>query len=391
MNMMASATTATQKLLTSLDPRRAQDMMREILAEAGVTVGGDKPWDLQVHDDRVWARLLRDGTLGAGEAYEEGWWDTPALDQFVDRVMRINLGDTLRENWMIVAQAVRARIFNLQSMSRSFGNGQHHYDIGNDLYEPMLGGRLLYTCAYWQGAKSLDEAQDAKLDLVCKKVGLQPGMRVLDLGCGWAGFASFAAERYKVQVTGFTVSREQVKWADDHYGHLPIDIRLDDYRNATGSYDAVVSIGLMEHVGVKNYRGYMELVDRVLAPGGVAFVHTIGGNRPRTHIDPWFDKYIFPNSNLPTLSQLAAAMETLLVVEDVHNIGEDYDLTLMAWFKNFEAAWPSLRAKYGDAFYRRWKYYLLTCAGAFRSRSQQLFQIVMTRPGTSAPRGRRGF
>ena len=382
--------TATQKLLSSLDPRRAQELCRDLLASAGVTVNGDKPWDVQVHDERVWSRILRDGTLGAGEAYMEGWWDAPALDQFIDRVMRIRLGETLRENWMIVAHAVRARLLNLQSITRSFDNGQQHYDIGNDLYEAMLGGRLLYTCAYWPNAKTLDEAQDAKLDLVCRKVGLKPGMRVLDLGCGWGGFAAFAAERYQVNVTGFTVSQEQVKWARDHYSHLPVDIRLDDYRNATGIYDAVVSIGLMEHVGWKNYRSYMELVDRLLAPGGVAFVHTIAANRPRAHLDPWFDKYIFPNAVLPTLARLTAAMEDLFVAEDVHNIGEDYDLTLMAWWHKFDAAWPTLRAAYGDAFYRRWKYYLLVCAGAFRSRAQQLFQIVMTRPGTPAPRGRRG-
>jgi cyclopropane-fatty-acyl-phospholipid synthase len=381
---------ATQKLLSSLDPRRAQDVCRDLLASAGVTVGGDQPWDLQVHDDRVWSRVLRDGTLGAGEAYMEGWWDAPALDQLIDRVMRVRLGDTLRENWTIVAHAVRARILNLQSITRSFDNGHRHYDIGNDLYEAMLGGRLLYTCAYWPNAKTLEEAQDAKLDLVCRKIGLAPGMRVLDLGCGWGGFAAFAAERYQVSVTGFTVAQEQVKWARDHYAHLPIDIRLDDYRNATGTYDAVVSIGLMEHVGWKNYRGYMELVDRLLAPGGAAFIHTIAGNRPRAHLDPWFDKYIFPNAVLPTLARLTAAMEGLFVPEDVHNIGEDYDLTLMAWWQKFDAAWPTLRAAYGDAFYRRWKYYLLASAGAFRARAQQLFQIVMTRPGTPAPRGRRG-
>jgi cyclopropane-fatty-acyl-phospholipid synthase len=381
---------AAQKLFSTFDPRRAQDICRELLASADITVGGDRPWDMQVHDDRLWTRILRDGTLGVGEAYEEGWWDTRALDQFSDRVLRMRLGDTLRENWMIVAHVVRARLLNMQSITRSFHNGQRHYDIGNDLYEAMLCRRLLYTCAYWPGATTLDEAQEAKLDLVCRKVGLKPGMRVLDLGCGWGGFAAFAAERYQVSVTGFTVSQEQVRWAREHYAHLPVDIRLDDYRNATGTYDAVVSIGIMEHVGWKNYRGYMELADRLLAPNGVAFVHTIAGNQPRTHLDPWFDKYIFPNAVLPTLPRLTAAMEGLFICEDVHNIGEDYDLTLMAWWKNFDAAWPRLRAAYGDAFYRRWKYYLLVSAGAFRSRSQQLFQIVMTRPGTRAPRGRRG-
>jgi cyclopropane-fatty-acyl-phospholipid synthase len=387
-------TTATRKLLSSLDPRpdprRAQDLFVELLARADVQVGGSRPWDLQVHDERLWTRLLRDGTLGAGEAYVDGWWDAPALDQFMDHLLRARFDETLRENWTLVAQAVRARVLNLQSITRSFDNGQHHYDIGNDLYEAMLGGRLLYTCAYWHDATTLDQAQDAKLDLVCRKIGLGAGMRVLDLGCGWGGFAAFAAERYGVTVTGYTVSQEQVRWAKDHYPQLPIDIRLDDYRNATGTFDAVVSIGLMEHVGWKNYRGYMQLVDRLLAPGGVAFVHTIAANTPRSHIEPWFDKYIFPNAVLPTLARLASAMEGILIPEDVHNIGEDYDRTLMAWWHNFDAAWPTLRARYGDTFYRRWKYYLLACAGAFRARSQQLFQIVMTRPGTPAPPGRRG-
>ena len=382
--------TATQKLLSSLDPRRAHEVCRDLLASAGITIGGDKPWDIQIHDDRVWARVLRDGTLGAGEAYMEGWWDTPALDQLIDRVMRVRLGETLQKNWMIVAHAIRARVLNLQSITRSFDNGHRHYDIGNDLYEAMLGGRLLYTCAYWPNATTLDEAQDAKLDLVCRKIGLAPGMRVLDLGCGWGGFAAFAAERYHVTVTGFTVAQEQVKWANDHYPHLPVDIRLDDYRNATGTYDAVVSIGLMEHVGWKNYRGYMELVDRCLARDGVAFVHTIGGNRPRAQIDPWFDRYIFPNAVLPTLARIVVAMEGVFVPEDIHNIGEDYDRTLMAWWQNFDRAWPRLRDRYGEPFYRMWKFYLLGSAGAFRSRRQQLFQIVMTRSGTKAPPGRRG-
>jgi cyclopropane-fatty-acyl-phospholipid synthase len=215
-------------------------------------------------------------------------------------------------------------------------------------------------------------------------------MRVLDLGCGWGGFAAFAAERHGVEVVGYTVSEAQVAWARAKYAHLPITIRLDDYRRASGRFDAVVSIGLMEHVGPKNYRGYMELVDRCLAPGGVAFVHTIGGNRARPHLDPWFDKYVFPNAVLPTLSQLVTAMEGIFIPEDVHNIGADYDPTLMAWWENFDAAWPRLKARYDERFYRIWKYYLLASAGAFRARSQQLFQIVMTRPGTPPPPGRRG-
>lgn len=385
------STTATAKLLSSFDARRARDVCVELLAAAGITVNGSEPWDVTIHDERVWSRILRDGTLGGGEAYVEGWWDSRALDQTIHRLQALKVVDALRDNWMIVPHVLKARMLNLQAVRRAFGNGQAHYDIGNDLYEAMLDRRMLYTCALWStGARTLDEAQEAKLELVCKKVGLRPGMRVLDLGCGWGGFAAYAAEHHGVEVVGLTVSREQVRFAAERYAHLPIDIRLDDYRNARGSFDAVVSIGLLEHVGPKNYRGYMEVVDRCLAPGGVAFVHTIAGNRARGQIDPWFDKYIFPNSALPSLVQLAAAMEGIFIAEDVHNIGEDYDPTLMAWFERFDAAWPELRGRYDDKFYRMWKFYLLASAGSFRARAQQLLQIVMTRRGTRAPAGRRG-
>ena len=385
-----TAAAATRKLLSSLAPARARALCVELLARAGITVGGPAPWDVQIRDERVWSRVLRDGTLGAGEAYVEGWWDSQALDQTIERLQRIGGVDALRDNWRLVPHLLKARVLNLQSLRRASGSVQHHYDIGNDLYEAMLDRRMLYTCALWStGARTLEEAQEAKLALVCKKIGLRPGMRVLDLGCGWAGFAAYAAER-GAEVVGLTISHEQVRFAKERYAHLPIDIRLDDYRNASGSYDAVVSIGIMEHVGPKNYRGYMELADRCLAPGGVAFIHTIGSNRARGNMDPWFDRYIFPNSALPSLAQLVTAMEGIFIPEDIHNIGEDYDPTLMAWYERFDAAWPALRARYGERFYRMWKFYLLSTAGSFRARAQQLFQIVMTRPGTRAPTGRRG-
>ncbi|MBA2541987.1 MAG: cyclopropane fatty acyl phospholipid synthase [Deltaproteobacteria bacterium] len=383
--------TATSKLFSSFDSQRARDVCVDMLASAGITVGGSQPWDITVRDERLWTRILRDGTLGGGEAYVEGWWDSAAVDQTIERLQRIKGIDALRDNWKILPHLIKARVFNLQTIRRAFGNGQRHYDIGNDLYEAMLDRRMLYTCALWStGAKTLEEAQDAKLALVCTKLDLRPGMRVLDLGCGWGGFAAYAAERHGVEVVGLTVSKEQVRYAKENYQQLPVDIRLDDYRNATGTYDAVVSVGLMEHVGPKNYRGYMELVDRCLAKDGVAFVHTIGGNRARAHIDPWFDKYVFPGATLPSLAQLVTAMEGILIPEDIHNIGEEYDPTLMAWFERFDAAWPQLRGRYDDRFYRMWKFYLLASAGSFRARAQQLFQIVMTRRGTRAPAGRRG-
>jgi cyclopropane-fatty-acyl-phospholipid synthase len=380
MNMIS---TAANRIISAFDEKRAHQLIRDLLASAGVTVGGDAPWDIQVHDERMYARVLRDGSLGAGESYMAGWWDCAALDQMMDRLFRSRVDERVQDSWPLVAHALRSRLLNLQA-TRAFEVAERHYDIGNDLYEAMLDSRMLYTCAYWKGAESLEQAQEAKLALSGDKIGLRPGLRILDLGCGWGGFAAWAAER-GATVVALTVSREQVAWARERWAHLPIEVRLDDYRNATGTYDAVVSIGLMEHVGPKNYRAYMELVSRCLAPGGVAFVHTIGGNRSRGHIDPWFQKYIFPNAVMPSLGLLGTAMEDLLVPEDLHNIGEHYDRTLMAWWERFDAAWPALRARYGDTFYRMWKYYLLTSAGGFRSRQLQLYQLVATPLGTPQP------
>jgi cyclopropane-fatty-acyl-phospholipid synthase len=374
-----------RRLLSAFDDRRAAEAMRELLQRAGVTVGGSEPWDIQIHDERVYARALRDGTLGVGESYVEGWWDCQAIDQMFERITRAQLDVVLSESWVLLANAVKARVLNLQAR-RAFEVGQRHYDIGNDLYRAMLGPRMVYTCAYWKNADNLDAAQEAKLDLVCRKIGARPGMRILDLGCGWGGFAAYAAEAYGATVVGYTVSREQWAWAQERHAKLPVEIRLDDYRKATGRYDAVVSIGLMEHVGPKNHRAYMELAARCLTPGGVILIHTIGGQEPRAQIDPWYHKYIFPNAVIPTLGQLTAAMDEILVTEDVHNIGPDYDRTLMAWWENFERAWPALRERYGETFYRMWKFYLMTSAAQFRARALNLFQIAATTLGTAQPK-----
>jgi cyclopropane-fatty-acyl-phospholipid synthase len=283
--------------------------------------------------------------------------------------------------------ALRSRLLNLQSPAMAYEVGEQHYDLGNDLYQAMLDKRLNYTCGYWANASTLDEAQEAKLELVCKKIGLhlQPGMRVLELGCGWGSFAKYAAEKYGAQVLGVTVSKEQVALGMERCAGLPVELRLLDYREVEGTYDAVISIGVMEHVGYKNYRTYMQVTDRCLKPGGIAFVHTIGGNESSTSTDPWTDKYIFPNGMLPSIAQLGAAMEGLFIMEDWHNFGPHYDKTLLAWHANFEAAWPELKANYDERFYRMWRYYLLSCAGGFRARNNQLWQIVMTRPGSPQP------
>ncbi len=365
--------------------QNSETILRALFESAGVQVNGKDPWDIQIHNPRFYDRALREPHLTLGEGYMDGWWDCEAIDQFIDRVLRARLDVKIKGDWKVALHVLRSRLFNLQSSAKAFEVGEQHYDLGNDLYCAMLDRRLNYTCAYWKNAANLDEAQEAKLDLVCKKIGLKPGMRVLELGCGWGSFAKYAAEKYGAQVLGVTVSKEQVALGMQLCQGLPVELRLQDYREVQGAYDAVISIGVMEHVGYKNYHTYMEVVDRTLKKDGIAFVHTIGSNVSVTSADAFSNKYIFPNGMLPSISQLGAAMEGRFVMEDWHNIGPNYDKTLMAWHANFEKAWPELKKNYSERFYKMWRFYLLTSAGAFRSRSQQLWQIVMTRLGTPQP------
>jgi cyclopropane-fatty-acyl-phospholipid synthase len=363
----------------------SETIVRELLEQAGIAINGSRPWDMQVHDPRLYDRVLRQATLGLGEAYMDGWWDCEAIDQFIYRALRADLRSKVEGNWRLMLHVLRSKLLNLQSPALAFEVGERHYDLGNDLYQAMLDRRLNYTCGYWQEAATLDQAQEAKLELVCQKIGLEPGMRVLELGCGWGSFAKYAAEKYDAHVLGVTVSKEQVALGKELCQDLPVELRLQDYREVDGVYDAVISIGVMEHVGFKNYATYMQVVDRCLKEDGIAFIHTIGGNESATTGDPWMDKYIFPNGMLPSIAQIGAAMEGRFVMEDWHNFGPHYDKTLMAWHANFEAAWPELKQEYDERFYRMWRYYLLSCAGGFRARNMQLWQIVMTRTGAPQP------
>ena len=364
---------------------KSEKVVRELLESAEVTVNGKEPWDIQVHDERFYSRILRDTSLGLGESYMDGWWDCESIDGFIDRALRAKLRDKVKNNLRMALQALKARLFNRQSPSKSQEVAERHYDLGNDLYRAMLDKRLNYTCAYWKDADNLDEAQEAKLELVCQKIGIHPGMKILELGCGWGSFAKYAAEKHGAEIVGVNISKEQVALGRELCEGLPVELRLQDYREVTGQFDAVISIGMMEHVGHKNYATYMAVVDRCLKPGGIAFIHTIGSNKSLTTGEPWTDKYIFPNGVLPSISQLGKAMEGKFVMEDWHNIGPHYDPTLMAWHENFNNAWPQLKNQYDDRFRRMWNYYLLSSAGGFRSRSQQLWQIVMTREGTPQP------
>ncbi|OGY85261.1 MAG: cyclopropane-fatty-acyl-phospholipid synthase [Candidatus Kerfeldbacteria bacterium RIFCSPHIGHO2_12_FULL_48_17] len=354
--------------------------VQDLLALADVQINGSRPWDIQIKDDRFYQRVFAHGSLGLGESYMDGWWDVAELDVMIGKIMSAHL-DTKVRTVDLVKDALKARLMNLQSPKRAFEIGEKHYDVGNDLYERMLGKRMAYTCGYWKNAETLEEAQEAKLDLLCRKIGLKKGDRVLDIGGGWGSFAGYAAEKYGASVVATTVSKEQVEWGRKRYAGMPIEFRLQDYRETNEQFDHVVSVGMVEHVGYKNYRTFMESAWRNLKQGGFFLLHTIGGNKSVHRTDPWIAKYIFPNSMLPSVAQLARAMEGLFVMEDWHNFGYHYYLTLREWFKNFDAGWPELQVKYGDRFYRMWKYYLLSCAGLFQARQIQLWQVVMSKGG----------
>jgi cyclopropane-fatty-acyl-phospholipid synthase len=364
----------------------SQDSLKQravgLLAHAGVQIDGPAPCDMQVHDERLYARVFAHGSLGLGEAYMDGWWDADDLPGLFTRVLRADLDQELRTLDTLLAH-LKARFINLQRGEHAFDIGRRHYDLGNDLFQAMLGQRLVYSCGYWAQADNLDDAQAAKLDLICRKLQLKPGQRVLDIGCGWGEALKYAAEHYGVEGVGITVSAEQAAYARELCGGLPIEIRLQDYRELDERFDAIMSIGMFEHVGVLNYRRYFEVVRRCIRDdngGGLSLLHCIGSNSD-SHPDPWIEKYIFPNSMIPAMSQVATALEGQFVVEDWHNFGADYDRTLSAWSSNFDAAWPVLSRNYDERFRRMWHYYLSASAAVFRSRRDQLWQITLSPRG----------
>jgi len=359
----------------------AAQVIRGLLATADVRIDGDRPWDIHVRNQDFFERVLAGGSLALGESYMDGWWSCEALDRFFDRILRAGLDKKARLSREVLWAAVRARVTNLQRRSRAFDIGRHHYDLGNELFSVMLDKGMNYSCAYWENARTLGQAQRAKLELICRKLDLKPHMTVLDIGCGWGGFARYAAEIYGVTVVGITVSRRQAEFARDYCQGLPVRIEMQDYRSLRETVDRIVSIGMFEHVGCRNYRTFMKVAHRCLKPNGLFLLHTIGGNTSVRSTDPWIDRYIFPNSMLPSAPQIASAAEGLFVLEDWHSFGPHYDTTIMAWHRNFTTGWHRIRENYDDRFFKMWVYYLLSCAGSFRARVNQLWQIVFSKTG----------
>ena len=355
--------------------------IRALFRQAGIEFDGGQPFDIQVRHPRIFDAIARSGSMGFGESYMAGDWECAQLDEMACRLLAAKLDQRPIgvAQIKLLAHRLRSRLINLQSTARAYQVGEQHYDIGNDVFERMLDPAMIYSCGYWERASDLAQAQQDKCEMICRKLQLLPGERLLDIGCGWGGLAAYAARHFGVQVHGVTVSKQQAEFARERCKGLPVTIGLRDYRLLTGHYDKIVSVGMFEHVGQKNYRIFFDTVQRLLKPEGVFLLHTIGTEAASGATDPWIDRYIFPNGRIPDTREIVSAMQGRLLLEDWHNFGPDYDRTLMAWATNFFTHWPEISSRYGERFFRMWRYYLLSCAGYFRARQGQLWQLVLTR------------
>jgi cyclopropane-fatty-acyl-phospholipid synthase len=369
----------------------AEELLGNLLAKAGIIINGNRAWDVQVRDPRACARVLRDGTVGFGEAFMAGWLDCERVDQMVDRAYRAELTKRIEVLRWAIVQAIKTTLNPFGSRSRSFEIGEWHYDTGNDLFEIMLDKYMIYSCGYWQHAQTLEAAQSDKLELICRKLELEPGMRLLDIGCGWGGLARYAAEHYGVSVVGITVSQQQIELGRRVSAGLPVELRYADYRELNETFDRVVSVGMFEHVGRRHYRDFFRACERCLKPAGILLLHTVGYLKQQA-INPWYDKYIMPGVEFPTVANIVENAGKNLVLEDFHTWhGSHYDKTLMAWFERFDAGWDKLKHHYDDTFRRMWKLYLQGCAGAFRAERMRVWQLVFSKggiPGGYAYNGR---
>jgi cyclopropane-fatty-acyl-phospholipid synthase len=359
--------------------------LENVLDRLGISVNCNQPDSVLVNSPDFYKKVLKSGSLGFGEAYVDGLWDTQDLSALFCKITSIDYRNILyKKNIGLLFLILRHKLFNYQSISLSKKSARKHYNIGNDLYMKMLDPELNYSCAYWKEADSLEMAQQHKLDLICRKMNLAPGMRVLDVGCGWGSFARFAAKNYGVEVVGITLSEEQLAHCQERHEDLSVEYILKDYRKLeSNQFDRIVSIGMFEHVGLKNFKTYFKKLHHLLKDEGLFLLHTIGSKKSTIKSDPWITRYIFPNGKLPSIAQTAKASEAYFCFEDLHNIGSDYDKTLMAWNDNCLENREMIETNYGKDFFRLWTYYLQSCAGAFRSRSLHLWQIVLSKKGVS--------
>ena len=336
--------------------------------------------NLHIADRRTLLRLLYHPELEFGEAYTDG---RLRIDGDLLTVLEAAFGAPASPRAeRLLRRAPRPRANSLRG---SRDNIHSHYDLGNDFYRLWLDERLLYTCAYFPTpSASLEDAQVAKMEHVCRKVALRPGERVVEAGCGWGALALYMARQHVVSVRAFNISHEQISYARARAQEEGLGDRVefieDDFRNVAGQYDAFVSVGMLEHVGVDHYRELGRVIDRCLPAHGRGFIHTIGRNRP-TRLNAWVEKHIFPGAYPPTLREMMAIFEPYgFSVLDVENLRLHYALTLRHWLARFERASDRVAAMFDERFVRAWRLYLAGSVAAFGSGSLQLFQVSFARP-----------
>lgn len=334
---------------------------------------------LRFRDRATLYAFLRSPEIGFGEGYTDGRLEVEGdLVEVVAAAYR-HPASPLIERLLFSPRRPRAN-----SMRGSRHNIHQHYDLGNDFYRLWLDERMLYTCAYYPTpAATLEEAQVAKMDHVCRKVALRPGERVVEAGCGWGSLALHMARHYGVTVRAFNISREQIAWAREQAARQGLSDRVefveDDYRNVSGTFDCFMSVGMLEHVGTANYRALGAIIDRCLPAHGRGLIHTIGRTRPM-RLNAWIEKHIFPGGYPPTLGEMMAIFEPFgLSVLDVENLRLHYERTAAEWLRRFERHAATVQRMFDERFVRAWRLYLAGTTVAFRVSLLQLFQVVFAR------------
>ena len=355
----------------------------KLLKQADIKINGKRPWDMNIHNDKFFSKLLHKGSIALGESYVDGWWDCKAIDRCIFRMLRSGIIKKLNIPFIDKLRSIEATIFNLQSVSKAKKNASFHYDWGYDLFESTLDKHMNYSCGYFKNVKNLEQAQIAKMDLIGKKLKLKPGMKILDIGCGWGGIAKYIAKKHNVHVTGITPSKKQFDYAKKHNKIKNTKFLLQDYRHHKGQYDRIICIEMMSHVGYKNHRAFMEILSKNLKKDGLILLQVISSSISTKKTDPWIDKYMFPGVVLTSAKQIADAAEGLFYIQDWHNLNKDYHKTIMWWVKNFDKNYSKIKHNYDERFYRAFRWYLLCASSTVLTQGNHLYQIVFSRIDSS--------
>jgi cyclopropane-fatty-acyl-phospholipid synthase len=373
-----------------------KNTVEKLLDKCNIKINGTNPQDIIVHDDRFYKMVLSSGELGLAESYMYKYWSSNNLYETLYLLSKnFNKLSYIDFNFNDFLNMTKSYLFNNQTIEKALVDVQSHYDIGNDLYTRMLDNNMQYTCAFFQDTNDLNTAQEQKMDLIGQKLNLKPGDTLLDIGCGWGYLINYLSKKYNVQGLGITLSEEQLKYAEINFkNNSNASYKLMDYRNIPKDmkFTKIVSVGMLEHVGNKNYEEYFDIVHDHLTDDGIALIHTIGCQNSLRGISSgsgsgskFIDKYIFPNGHIPTWDEISPIVSKKFLIQDWQNFGKYYDNTLQSWYKNINSKWDEI-PNYDEKFKRMWNFYLLGCAANFNLCHMNLWQILITKSCNKLPR-----